>query len=127
MLAVRQRAIALAVTLVLAFSLGIYWGREHLYTSVLRLTAPDSSTLSQGGTVHRQQQPESLTTSSPGKRANAALFMLARNEDLGGVLESVQQVEMHFNRRYHYPFVFLNDKEFTPHFIESISVRVPYQ
>lgn len=57
-------------------------------------------------------------TSKP--RANAAFVVLARNKELDGVLESIKSVERHFNRWYHYPYVFLNDGDFNSTFMDTI-------
>ncbi|THU96600.1 glycosyl transferase [Dendrothele bispora CBS 962.96] len=48
--------------------------------------------------------------------ANATLLFLARNSDLGGVLSSMGYLEEHFNKRAGYPWVFLNEEEFTEEF-----------
>lgn len=53
-------------------------------------------------------------TSKP--RANAAFVVLARNKELDGVIQSIKSIERHFNRWYHYPYVFLNDGEFNETF-----------
>jgi mannosyltransferase len=57
-------------------------------------------------------------TSQP--RANAAFVVLARNKELDGVIQSVKSIERHFNRWYHYPYVFLNDEKFNETFKEVI-------
>lgn len=57
-------------------------------------------------------------------RANAAFVILARNSDLGGVLQSVRSVERHFNRWFHYPYVFLNDAEFDSNFKNTVKKYV---
>ncbi|KAG9236560.1 glycolipid 2-alpha-mannosyltransferase-domain-containing protein [Amylocarpus encephaloides] len=57
-------------------------------------------------------------TSKP--RANAAFVVLARNKELDGVIQSVKSIERHFNRWYHYPYVFLNDEKFNETFRETI-------
>jgi alpha 1,2-mannosyltransferase len=49
-------------------------------------------------------------------RANAVMLMLARNHELEGAVNSVRQLEEKFNKRYHYPWVFLNDEPFTDEF-----------
>ncbi|KFA66045.1 hypothetical protein S40285_03710 [Stachybotrys chlorohalonatus IBT 40285] len=54
-------------------------------------------------------------------RANAAFVILARNKELDGVIQSIKSVERHFNRWYHYPYVFLNDGEFNETFRETVS------
>ncbi|PNP75503.1 hypothetical protein FNYG_11307 [Fusarium nygamai] len=57
-------------------------------------------------------------TSQP--RANAAFVILARNKEIDGVLQSIKSVERHFNRWYHYPYVFLNDGDFDDNFKEAV-------
>ena len=54
------------------------------------------------------------------ERANAAFVVLARNKELDGVVESIKSVERHFNRWFHYPYVFLNDGEFNSTFKETV-------
>nr|CEG04089.1 unnamed protein product [Fusarium clavum] len=53
-------------------------------------------------------------------RANAAFVILARNKEIDGVLQSIKSVERHFNRWYHYPYVFLNDGDFDDNFKEAV-------
>lgn len=57
-------------------------------------------------------------TSQP--RANAAFVVLARNKEIDGVIQSIKSMERHFNRWYHYPYVFLNDAEFDETFKETV-------
>ncbi|KAJ3571532.1 hypothetical protein NPX13_g5343 [Xylaria arbuscula] len=57
-------------------------------------------------------------TSKP--RANAAFVVLARNKELDGVIQSVKSIERHFNRWYHYPYVFLNDGDFNQTFKDTV-------
>ncbi|KAK3944382.1 putative mannosyltransferase KTR5 [Diplogelasinospora grovesii] len=57
-------------------------------------------------------------TSKP--RANGAFVVLARNKELDGVIQSIKSIERHFNRWYHYPYVFLNDGDFNSTFIETV-------
>ncbi|CAJ2506700.1 Uu.00g078860.m01.CDS01 [Anthostomella pinea] len=61
---------------------------------------------------------ENIDTSQP--RANAAFVVLARNKELEGVIQSVKSIERHFNRWYHYPYVFLNDGDFNQTFKDVI-------
>ncbi|KAI0031715.1 alpha-1,2-mannosyltransferase, partial [Vararia minispora EC-137] len=49
-------------------------------------------------------------------RENATLFMVCREEELGIVLSTMQQVEDQFNKNYHYPWVLLNNVEFSETF-----------
>ncbi|KAF8465258.1 putative alpha-1,2-mannosyltransferase [Kalaharituber pfeilii] len=55
-----------------------------------------------------------------GERANAAFVVLARNKELEGVVQSLKSIERHFNRWFHYPYVFLNDVEFNSTFKETV-------
>jgi mannosyltransferase len=46
--------------------------------------------------------------------------VLARNKELDGVIQSVKSIERHFNRWFHYPYVFLNDGDFNSTFKDTI-------
>lgn len=46
-------------------------------------------------------------------RAKAAFIVLVRNEELADMLGSMRDVEDKFNRKFGYPWIFLNDKPFT--------------
>ena len=52
----------------------------------------------------------------PDRKANATLLMLARNSDVDSAVRSVRELEDKFNRRYQYPWVFLNEEEFSNDF-----------
>lgn len=49
-------------------------------------------------------------------RPRAALISLVRNSELEGIVQSMQQLEYHWNRNYHYPWIFFNDEEFNDEF-----------
>lgn len=55
-----------------------------------------------------------------GPRENAAFVVLARNKELPGVIQSIRHIERHFNRWFHYPYVFLNDGDFNETFKETV-------
>lgn len=57
----------------------------------------------------------------PAKRAKAAIVVLARNKDLDGVVRSMQRMEARFNRRFQYPYVFLNEVAFDDEFKAATS------
>ena len=42
--------------------------------------------------------------------------MLARNSDLDGAIRSVREVEDKFNKKFNYPWVFLNEEPFSDEF-----------
>ncbi|KAG2137162.1 glycosyltransferase family 15 protein [Suillus bovinus] len=60
--------------------------------------------------------------SPPPHKANTTLVILARNTDLSGVISSVEQLEAKFNRKFSYPWVFLNDEPFSTDFKRRVSV-----
>ena len=45
-------------------------------------------------------------------RANAALVMLVRNKEVNDAAVAIRQLEDRFNKKYNYPWVFLNDEPF---------------
>ena len=46
---------------------------------------------------------------TPNARPKAAIVVLARNQDVEGVLMSMTRLERRFNAKFNYPYVFLND------------------
>jgi len=55
-------------------------------------------------------------------KANAAFVMLCRNEEVDGAVKSIRELEDRFNYKYHYPWVFLNEVEFTEDFKKRVSL-----
>lgn len=53
-------------------------------------------------------------------RENGVFVVLARNKELPGVIDSLKSVERHFNRWFHYPYVFLNNEDFNSTFKETV-------
>lgn len=64
---------------------------------------------------------------SPDDPVRACYVVLVRNQELNGLLSSMRQLEDTFNRKFNYPYVFLNDDEFTPEFIEMTSAATKSQ
>lgn len=56
--------------------------------------------------------PAQPVAETSGERMNATFVTLARNSDLWEIVKSIRQVEDRFNRKFHYDWVFLNDKPF---------------
>jgi hypothetical protein len=54
-------------------------------------------------------------------RENGAIVVLVRNKELSSLLSSMRQFEDRFNKKFQYPYVFLNDKEFTDEFVKQTS------
>ncbi|KAK0210771.1 glycosyltransferase family 15 protein [Desarmillaria ectypa] len=60
-------------------------------------------------------------TSPQGRKASAAIVMLARNSDLNGIIVSMKQMEDRFNKKFRYPYVFLNEQPFSEQFKSRVS------
>ncbi|KAJ1888581.1 hypothetical protein LPJ66_008499, partial [Kickxella alabastrina] len=56
-----------------------------------------------------------------GERVNGAIVVLVRNSELDGLRKSMRMFEDRFNRKYKYPYVLLNDQNFTQEFRDGIS------
>ncbi|KAF1802534.1 nucleotide-diphospho-sugar transferase [Mucor lusitanicus] len=54
-------------------------------------------------------------------RVKAAFVILARNSDLQGIRQSIRQMEDRFNKKFNYPYVFLNEEYFTDEFKQKTS------
>jgi len=142
--AAHRRSIVIAVTAVLIVCYFMAIGREDQSTSFRTLSTPlstskDSETVAGLDVKLTSETPSELSSSSKSKpsptlgnpipqvshpphRANATLVMLARNSDLNGVISSVEQLEAKFNRKFNYPWVFLNDEPFSTDFKRRVSV-----
>ncbi|KAI8384343.1 nucleotide-diphospho-sugar transferase [Radiomyces spectabilis] len=73
----------------------------------------------QNGYMSRtQNRPLPKPMSFNGTRENAAFVVLVRNSELNGLRETMQQLEDRFNRKYNYPWIFLNDEPFEDKFKE---------
>ncbi|EJU05659.1 glycosyltransferase family 15 protein [Dacryopinax primogenitus] len=106
----------------------------HLILSLTHETYGSTTSLSrlrQWGNV-QQSEPYYLTppdrqyyynetSSSPPppqgqRKAKAAFAVLARNSDLYPLLDSMKQMEDRFNKKFQYPYVFLNEEPFSDDF-----------
>ncbi|PVU99641.1 hypothetical protein BB559_000540 [Furculomyces boomerangus] len=54
-------------------------------------------------------------------REKAAILVLVRNSELEDIKHSIRMLEDRFNRRYNYPYIFLNDKPFSNKFMEHVA------
>jgi alpha 1,2-mannosyltransferase len=59
-------------------------------------------------------------TTDKKQKANATFLALVRNSELRDLQYSIRQLEETFNSKYQYPYVFLNDQEFTEEFKQGI-------
>ncbi|KAI8913917.1 nucleotide-diphospho-sugar transferase [Powellomyces hirtus] len=63
---------------------------------------------------------------APTPRVKAAIVMLARNGDANGAVKAITSLQQRFNDRYHYPYVFLNDKPFDDNFKAKMRDAAPH-
>lgn len=54
-------------------------------------------------------------------KENAAILMLSPNSDADGAVKTIKSLEEQFNKRFHYPMVFLNDQQWEPEFMDKVS------
>lgn len=72
-------------------------------------------------------EPKGLLTRAPKDenfknydRASATLLSLVRNEELEKLIPSIQEVENTFNKKFNYPWTFINDVPFTNEFKKTV-------
>lgn len=65
----------------------------------------------------------SVSEGQPGK-PKAALISLVRNQELEGIVQSMTQLEYHWNHKYQYPWIFFNDEPFNDDF-KVLSLLLP--
>ena len=49
-------------------------------------------------------------------KPRAALISLVRNQEIDGIIQSMTQLEYHWNHKYQYPWIFFNDEPFNDEF-----------
>lgn len=59
-----------------------------------------------------------------GERPKACFVALVRNSELNDILSSIGHVEKRFNKKFNYPWVFLNDEPFTEEFKQKVTKAV---
>lgn len=74
---------------------------------------PDQWLLDYSGDAHTVQKGGLLARTNKPK---AALISLVRNQELEGIVQSMTQLEYHWNHKYQYPWIFFNDEPFTEEF-----------
>lgn len=57
-------------------------------------------------------------------KENAVILILCKNEEIDGIISSLIDFENTFNKEFQYPYIFLNDKEFTDVFKEKIKAVI---
>ena len=64
----------------------------------------------------QQYEWDEATHTNRSRKANAAFVVLARNGDLKGIVRSMKQMEDRFNKKFDYPWIFLNEEPFSDEF-----------
>ncbi|KAG1304001.1 hypothetical protein G6F64_009584 [Rhizopus arrhizus] len=108
---------------------------KWFYESSIRNKAPylDSILKEKSETIEEEQEvilsePQScLIDTRPAiidnstKREKAVIVILVRNNELNPMRRTLREFEDRFNRKFNYPYVFLNDEPFSDEFKQSIS------
>ncbi|KIJ44082.1 glycosyltransferase family 15 protein [Sphaerobolus stellatus SS14] len=102
------------VVLVLGIIISLHYLLSFTHEEYGRATSLSrfKDTLSKTQATTSSQHQNSTTN----RKAKAAFVVLARNGDLEGVLSSMKQMEDRFNKKFDYPWVFLNEEPFTDEF-----------
>ncbi|KAK9481260.1 nucleotide-diphospho-sugar transferase [Lipomyces japonicus] len=109
----RTSTILLLATVFLSCTLILLVTGTYIRLHGERLT--DSWTVTQ--TTSAEVAKDDLRNDGSIKLENATLVMLVRNSEVTYARSSIRSVEDRFNRHYHYPWLFLNDKPFSSSFI----------
>ncbi|KAJ2305855.1 alpha-1,2-mannosyltransferase ktr1 [Coemansia sp. RSA 2706] len=73
-----------------------------------------------GGEVSHSIEVNSTKAEDDSGLLRAALVALVRNSELQGIRSTIRQIDDRFNNKFHYPYIFLNDEEFTEEFKEGV-------
>ncbi|KIP09616.1 glycosyltransferase family 15 protein [Phlebiopsis gigantea 11061_1 CR5-6] len=73
------------------------------------------------GVPEEYRHPADVASPPQERKANATFVLLARNSDLNGMATSMKQMEDRFNKKFQYPYVFLNEEPFSDEFKERIT------
>ncbi|KAL8684591.1 MAG: hypothetical protein Q9224_006251, partial [Gallowayella concinna] len=77
-------------------------------------SSPDPETHEPPGKLWRSDEYAADNPNSP--RINATILSLVRNEEIDGMIQSMQDLERTWNHKFNYPWTFFNDVPFTPEF-----------
>ena len=142
---ITKRQILVLVVLLLALVVWVvppptFWRNRVVHITLpSRVTSPYQALHSQSSEMTRKNprdahhwlqknsQDKFAATSRPGlfrsltgfqvsTRPRAALISLVRNSELPGLMQSMRQLEYHWNRKYQYPWIFFNEEPFSDEF-----------
>ncbi|KAI0381717.1 glycosyltransferase family 15 protein [Hypomontagnella monticulosa] len=119
------RALALAVFLVCCFFLYTIWRPTAEPEHSIKTSADFHGTIERDPNLDPTGEPEGILVRATEKyapgiagtsRINATILTLVRNEELDGILQSMQDLERTWNSKFNYPWTFFNDVPFTEEF-----------
>uniref|UniRef100_A0A060THB0 ARAD1D37400p n=1 Tax=Blastobotrys adeninivorans TaxID=409370 RepID=A0A060THB0_BLAAD len=98
-------------------------GQKAVDEDLLKLTEKVDLSPEQDPFEEKISEPEGPLV-RPGANSSepvkATLLSLVRNEELKEILASIRQIESTFNDKFHYPWTFFNDEEFTDQFKQQV-------
>lgn len=72
------------------------------------------------GPLDNNHTPHHSTGNTSTTPIRAAMVALVRNSEMAGIRATIRQVDDRFNRQYGYPYIMLNDEDFTEEFKTQI-------
>lgn len=114
----QRRPLLLSVGFIV-FCIGFFFWplKTSRHNTVLSEVAPYEAILHHPNLLDPNKPPPWHNTT----RMKAAFVILTRNNELDALRKTIQQLEARFNHKFNYPYVFLNDVEFTQDFKDLTS------
>lgn len=106
----QRKPILITSTLLLFFLCLFFW---LIRTPTKQLQYASATTLIDHPNLRDPNLPPAWHNTT---RVKAAFVILTRNNELEALRYTMQQLEARFNHKFNYPYVFLNDVEFTQEF-----------
>lgn len=117
---IRFLRVVLLIALILLFVLNMLRSRNTDKMVPKPYSKRDMSTFKDHPFVSGCQDPFAYIASPQYRKSNASFVMLTRNQEIEGVVKSMQSIERHFNQWFQYPYVFLNDEPFDSVFRDTV-------
>ncbi|KAG0707728.1 glycosyltransferase family 15 protein [Suillus ampliporus] len=111
--------VIISIHYILSFTHEEYGKATSISNLAGQLTGPKSNPPYKTPVADEYYRPDEPVVSQD-RKSNATFVMLVRNSDLSGIMSSMKQIEDRFNRKFQYPYVFLNDEPFTQNFQDHI-------
>lgn len=110
-----RRIIIICILIALPFYLEILY-----HASTFRMVRPSKNI----DPVFNEGCSDVKQAAKDNERANAAVVMLARNEDVDGARLAVSSFEKRFNKHFQYPIIFMNDEPFDDTFKKAMKKEI---